>query len=335
MVVGLGDEAGVDLHLPGVHPLGVVAERVPGGHVGIPLGQLGALGDQAQCHLALEHDAPVLVPPHVEAPAVAVDPLLLHLVRGMARAGREPQEERLLGRVHVGVLHEPDRAVRQVDVQVVALLRRGGRAHPVVVVDEVGVPLVGVTAEEPVEAFEAAAERPAVERPGRRGLVRRGEVPLADAEGAVPVGQQHLGEEAVLVAHRRVHRRVAERQLGDRCEAQGVVVAAGEEAPTGGRAERGGLEVRVPQALLGEAIEVRRLTQPSVRGQLAVAHVVEHDDHHVRCSLGRCGAPRPRRGRRLQRPADHPREGLARGVGLERFGHRCPPRLARSSVPEP
>ena len=44
----------------------------------------------------------------------------------------------------------------------------GGRLDLVVVVDEVGVPLARVAAEEPVEALEAAAERPAVVGARRR-----------------------------------------------------------------------------------------------------------------------------------------------------------------------
>ena len=80
----------------------------------------------------------------------------------------------------------------------VALLRRGWRLDLVVVVDEVRIPLAGVAAQESVEALETPAERPAVER-ADRGLELRGQqVVLADQVGAVPVGEQHLGQEPVL-----------------------------------------------------------------------------------------------------------------------------------------
>jgi hypothetical protein len=49
-----------------------------------------------------------------------------------------------------------------------------------VVVDEFGIPLVRLAAEEAVEAFEAAAERPLTLRRREVHLVLRGQMPLAD-----------------------------------------------------------------------------------------------------------------------------------------------------------
>ena len=91
-----------------------------------------------------------------------------------------------------------DRLVGEIFGEVIALFRRLRRLDLVVVVDEVGVVLVRVAAEEAVVALEAAAERPAVV--GARGadLLGRRQVPLADAVGGVALLQQHLGEKAVL-----------------------------------------------------------------------------------------------------------------------------------------
>ena len=58
--------------------------------------------------------------PMSKAPGVALDPLGLDLVRRVAGAGGEPEEERLVGRVGVGVLDEVDGAVGEVGVEVVA-----------------------------------------------------------------------------------------------------------------------------------------------------------------------------------------------------------------------
>lgn len=61
----------------------------------------------------------------------------------------------------------------------VAVLARPRLIHLVVVVDEIGVPLTRVAAEEPVEALEAASERPAVTRAGSRLLAAGETVSLA------------------------------------------------------------------------------------------------------------------------------------------------------------
>ena len=76
-----------------------------------------------------------------------------------------------------------------------------------VVVDEVGEPLVGRPAHESVEAFESPPERPAVERPRGRRFGRRREVPLADGERVVAVLEEHLRQEAVLEPDEAVVRR--------------------------------------------------------------------------------------------------------------------------------
>ena len=67
-----------------------------------------------------------------------------------------------------------DGLVDQVLGEVVALLGRARRLDVVVVVDEVGVVLVGLAAHEPVEALEATAERPAVARAAHRHLAAPG-----------------------------------------------------------------------------------------------------------------------------------------------------------------
>ena len=80
------------------------------------------------------------------------------------------QVERLVRVDLLGVGDELDRLVDQVLAQVIALLGRARWLDLVVVVDEVGIPLAGVAAQEAVEALEAAPERPAVVR-ARGGLL--------------------------------------------------------------------------------------------------------------------------------------------------------------------
>ncbi len=84
-------------------------------------------------------------------------------MRGMAGPGGVVHEEGLVRRVDMRILDELDGFIGQVDAQVVALFWRTGRFHGVVIVGQLGEPLVGFAAQEAVEALEAAAERPAVE----------------------------------------------------------------------------------------------------------------------------------------------------------------------------
>jgi hypothetical protein len=110
-------------------------------------------------------------------------------------------------------------------VQVVALLRGARRLDLVVVVHELGRPLAGVATQEPVEALEAAPERPPVVRSGGRLELRRHQVVLADEVGVVAVLLEHLGQEAVLERDLPVVARVARGELVDRGGRVCVVVA--------------------------------------------------------------------------------------------------------------
>ena len=198
LVVGVADEPGVDLHHPREHLPGILGKGVPFGHVGVVRRQLGAGRDDAHLELALVDDLAVLVPAGVELALVLVGPLLGDMVRRVAGAGAVVQVERLVRRVDVGVLDELDRPVGQVGAQVVAVLGLRRLLDRVVVVDQFGEPLVGVAAEEAVEALEPAAERPPVVRPGRRLMLRRRQMPLADQERVVAVRQQHLAQHALV-----------------------------------------------------------------------------------------------------------------------------------------
>jgi hypothetical protein len=120
--------------------------------------------------------------------------------------------------------------IGQVLAEVAALLGGARLVRRAVVEREVGVPLVGLAAQEAVVALEPAAQRPAVQRAGGGVLLRRRQVPLADAERVVALLEQHLRDHAVLERHPPVIARIAGGQLHDAGDAAGVVVAAGEDA---------------------------------------------------------------------------------------------------------
>ena len=272
-------------------------QRVPLLDVGVARGELGLAGEEPELLLAREHGLAVRVPAVVEGALVAVGPFLRHVMRGVRAAGRVVHEERLLRSVHVGVEHELDRLVGQVLAQVVALLGRARLGHRRVVLGQVRIPLVGLAAQEAVEALEAAAQRPAVERPRGRVLLRGREVPLAEAEGVVALLEQHLRQHPVLERHPAVVAGVAGGQLHDAGHAARVVVAAGQHAGARGGAERGGVHVRVAQPGVGHAVDVGRLDQAAERAELPVAHVVEHEEQDVRGTLARSQRGGPGRAR--------------------------------------
>ena len=62
VVVGVLEEPGVDLHLPGQHRLELVGHVVPGGDLGVPRGQLGVGGDDPQLLLPGEGALPLRRP---------------------------------------------------------------------------------------------------------------------------------------------------------------------------------------------------------------------------------------------------------------------------------
>ena len=81
--------------------------------------------------------------------------------------------------------------------------------------------------QEAPEVVKTPGVRPAVERAGRALHVIRRHVPLAEVPRAVPVALQHADERRAVFRAGRGVARERTRQLADRPEAHGVVVAAG------------------------------------------------------------------------------------------------------------
>ncbi len=176
-------------------------------------------------------------------------------------------------------------------------------------------PLIGLAGQESVEALEPQPERPVVERTGRRGLGRRREMPLPGAVRGVAVEPQHLGDRRCRPRQERVVAREPGRHLGDRGEADRVVVAAGEQRCPARRAQRGRVEVGVAQPARREFADVRGIDRTAERRELSEAEVVEHDHDDVRRLLPAGGR---RRASRESPPGRSPRSH--RGRGCERCG---------------
>ena len=169
--VGVGEEAGEDLLLAGMHPALVGRERRPGVDPGRPGGEHRALGDHAGGQLAGEDLVAPVVPAPVVAATVGGDPLGGHVVGGVHGAQREVEEEGLARGRLLLVQEGADGGGGQVLAQVVAVLGAPGRVDVVVVADQVGSPVVGVALEEAVVALESHPQGPAFERARGRPLI--------------------------------------------------------------------------------------------------------------------------------------------------------------------
>ena len=279
--------------------------------------QLGVGRDDAQLLLTGERLLAHRLVAHVELALEALDPFLRGVVRGMARAGRVIEEERLLGGDRLGVTDEFQRLVGEVLGEVVALVRRARRVDGVAVVDEVGIPLVRLGAEEAVEALEAAARRPVAPRGREVHLGVRAQVPFADHVGVPALGAEDLLDLAVLGRDHAAGVREADRRLGDAGHAVARVVAPGQQARARRRAERRRVELRVAQPVGHDAVDVRRGDRAAVAAQRGEPDVVEHDVDDARGPLG-CA-------RRLERrPVGHRVPDVDVDRALERLGHAEP-----------
>ena len=317
VVVGLLEEGRVDLHLPRVQAPRVRRKRVPRLDPRRPRRELRAGRHDGERELPREHLLAPAVPAQVELPAVALDPLRLDVVRRVPGAQAVVHEERLVGRdgAQVGqVLH---RAVGEVGVEVVALLRPPRRLDVVVVVHQRGHPLVGLAGDETVVALEPARQRPARLRRAGRVLGGERQVPLADAQRGVALRAQHLGQEPVLARHHAVVAGKARGHLLDDADTVGVMVAPGEQARARRRADRRRVEVAVAQAARRQPVERRRADVGAVAAQLREADVVQQEHEHVGRARLRARGLRPRRLRFARRAADGAGERRAFRVGLQ------------------
>ena len=190
-----------------------------------------------------------LVPALVELALVLVGPLLGHVVRRVGRAGREVDEERLVGCQRLLLRDPGHRLVGHVLHEVVALFGRLLRLDRRGAFVQRRVPLVRLAADEAVEVLEAAAARgPGVERSDRARLPHRHFVALAELRRGVAVELQRPRERRHGVGQHRAVARRAGGDLGDAAHAGGVVVAPGQQRLPRRRAEGGGVEAVVLQA---------------------------------------------------------------------------------------
>ena len=162
-------------------------------------------GHDAEALLIGEDRLAELVPAIVEQVHVAdlLDPFRRRMMRRMDAAGHVIDEERLVGRDLVELLHVLDGVIGHGRGQVparVVLVRIDRRR----IAEQVRLPLAGVAADEPVEILETHPVRPLIERPGLARLVKGRVVVLAEPRGRVPVLLEDCADGAVLLPDDRV-----------------------------------------------------------------------------------------------------------------------------------
>ena len=288
MVVGVLQEPGIDLHLAAQHRLERLRHVVPGRNILGACGKLAILRDHAQLLLAGQRLLAQLVPSLVELALVLVGPFLRDMVRGVGRARREIDEERLVGGKRLLLANPPDGLVGHVIHQVVPLLGglvRLDRRGPLV---EGRVPLVRLAAEEPVEVLEAATARgPGVEWPDGAGLPDRHLVALAELGRVVAVELEGLRQGRHGVGPYRAVARRPGGDLRDAGHACGVVVAAGQQRLPRRRADGRSMETGVLQAFRRQILRVRRRARAAEGARSAKPAVVNQDNQDVGRALRR------------------------------------------------
>jgi hypothetical protein len=128
---------------------------------------------------------------------------------------------------------------------------------------------------------------------------------------AVALLDQDLREHAVLERHDTVIAREAGGELGDTRHAVAVMVAAGKDARSAGRAQRGRVHVVETESVVGESVEIGGRDRTAEAAHVPVARIVHDHEEDVRRPRPRSFDGRPRWARLVRRPADHSGEGCA------------------------
>ena len=295
--VGVFGESRVDLHQAREQLLLVGVERVPGTdhvrgirHVGgqrVERRQLRAFRQDALRDHLREHRLPIGFVAGVELALVLVDVVLRAMMRRVVGARAEPHVPRPRRVRGVMVAEHAQRLVGQIPGEVIPLFRAVRLVDELVVVNQVGIPLVGLAAEETVEAIEALLQRPLLARGARGDVLFRHVVVLAEPERAPPVVLQNLRHRRALERDAAVGAGEPVGALGDGRHAVQVMVAAGQEGGAGRRAQCRRVPLRIAQAAVGQLLERRHVDAAAERRPGGQPGVVEQDEQDVRRSC-RC-----------------------------------------------
>src|SRR5207244_3190501 len=187
--------------------------------------QLRVRGNYAKPLLIGENLLAHGIPAHVELALELVDPFLLGVMRRVTSARNVIDEERLIGRSRVELLHARDRLIGHVGDEVVI-----GLADPWiylgVIAEQIRRPLVGFATHEAVEVLKPHPRRPLVERAGYTVLEGGRVVVLAEPRCGITVVPESRADRRLVRRDYRVIARETGGQLRDHTKASRVMVAA-------------------------------------------------------------------------------------------------------------
>ncbi len=193
-----------------------------------------------------------------------------------------PQVPGLGGVGRVLVAQHADGLVGKIFGQVIPVFGAVGLLDEPVVLDQVGVPLVGLAADEAVEAVEALGQRPLASGSAGADVFLGDVVILADPERAVAVVLQNLADGRTLGGEAAGRTGEAGGALGDGGAPVLVVVPAGQEHRSGRRAQCRRVPLGVRQTVVGEALHRRHLDSAAIGRPCGQSGVVVQDHQNVR-----------------------------------------------------
>ena len=223
----------------------------------------------------------------LDVPAVAENRVVLHdevarrLMRRVACAEGDPCQPWLIGPRRDVIGDESDRLIDQIFGEVIAALIRARHRDARIVTHQLGRILIRLGVHETVIAIEAAAERPAVEWSRWPRLGQRRDVPFAEHVVAIAVRPQHLGNGAGLARDLAAIARITAVEIGKAADADGMVIAPGEQGRARRRAHRRGMEGGVAQSARCDPVDRRRRNRRAIAAEIGEADVVEQNDQDI------------------------------------------------------
>ncbi len=162
------------------------------------------------------------------------------------------------------VADEANRLVGYVLREVVAVLRLTGLVDIMVVLDQFGIPLIGLAADKTVEAVVAEAERPILSATSAMSKASTGTLWFLPTQNVLqPASRSTVAMVAMFAADGRIAGK-ADGRLRDSAKAVLVMVPASQEAGAGRRADRGRMPLRIGQAVFRQPVERRHLDAPAI-----------------------------------------------------------------------
>src|SRR4030095_12428694 len=225
-MVRVGSIGAEYFRLMSVHLLLSRIERVPLRQTIGPGSELGIWRNNTELLLVSKNLIAQVVPAHVEFAFHLGDPFRSGVVRRVRTSWHIVEEKGLLWRGGIQIRQILDCLVGHIGDQVVAGLP-DPREDGGMISKEIGRPLIGFTAHEPVEVIETHPARPLVEGSSQAVEIGRRVMVLAEPGRGIAVLLKDLADGAFVLCNDAVVARVTGGLLGDHTKTRRVMVAAG------------------------------------------------------------------------------------------------------------